>query len=97
VILPMLNPIHHRPTWAAITAERAFLEGLGGGCALPVAAYADANGSRLQLRGLVASPDGQHIVRVAGNGSAADGQRLGQRLAREAMAQGAGELLEVPA
>jgi hydroxymethylbilane synthase len=97
VILPMLKRIHHRSTWAAVTAERAFLEGLGGGCALPVAAYAAANGSGLQLRGLVASPDGQQVVRVVGNGSAADGQRLGQRLAREAMAQGASELLEVPA
>lgn len=96
MILPLLSPIHHLPTWAAVTAERAFLEGLGGGCALPVAAYAAANGSGLQLRGLVASPDGQQVVRVAGNGSVGDGQHLGHRLAREALAQGAGELLEVP-
>jgi hydroxymethylbilane synthase len=38
--LALLRPIHHQPTWAAVTAERAFLSGLGGGCSAPVAAYA---------------------------------------------------------
>jgi len=91
--LSLLRPIHHQPTWAAVTAERAFLEGLGGGCAVPVAAYAVCDGPELRLQGLVGSLDGRQVVRVTGDGSAEDPNHLGHRLAQEALAQGAGEIL----
>jgi hydroxymethylbilane synthase len=100
-VLTLLRPLHHLPTWAAVTAERAFLNGLGGGCAAPVAAYAvarppDAGGdSVLQLTGLVASPDGRQVVRVAAEGAPQEPERLGYRLAQEAMARGAAALLEI--
>ena len=96
VALRLLRPIHHIPTWAAVTAERAFLSGLGGGCAAPVAAYAEpraANPSILWLRGMVASLDGQQVVCVAGEGDISQPQELGYRLAEEALARGAAELL----
>lgn len=92
--LDLLLPLHHRPTWWAVTAERAFLDGLGGGCAVPVAAYAISNGAGLQLRGLVASHDGKHVIRVSGDGTAEAPVGLGHRLAQESLAQGAEELLE---
>jgi hydroxymethylbilane synthase len=94
-VLNLLHPIHHQPTWAAVTAERAFLEGLGGGCAVPVAAYAACNGAKLQLDGLVASLDGRQVVRVGGDGSPEDAVHLGHRLAQEALTEGAREILEV--
>jgi hydroxymethylbilane synthase len=90
----ILRSIHHQPTWAAVTAERAFLEGLGGGCAVPVAAYAACDGPGLRLQGLVVSLNGRCEVRVAGDGSAEDPVRLGHGLAQQALAQGAGEILE---
>jgi hydroxymethylbilane synthase len=93
-IVSLLRPIHHQPTWAAVTAERAFLERLGGGCAVPVAAYAACDGPELRLRGLVVSLNGRQMVRVAGDGSTEDPVGLGRRLAQEAQAQGASELLE---
>ena len=93
-ILALLRPMHHPPTWAAVSAERAFLEGLGGGCAAPVAAYAAYDGGMLGLRGLVASLDGRQVVRVAGQGLPQDPRRLGQRLAQEALAQGASHIFE---
>jgi len=93
-ILSLLSPIHHVPTWAAVTTERAFLEGLGGGCAVPVAAYATCHADGLQLRGLVASLDGRQAVRVAGDGSARAPAIVGHRLAQDALAQGAREILE---
>jgi hydroxymethylbilane synthase len=86
-ILALLRPIHHRPTWAAVTAERAFLDGLGGGCAVPVAAYAAYHEGELALRGLIATPDGKQLVRVTGRGPAEDAVGLGHRLAEEALAQ----------
>jgi hydroxymethylbilane synthase len=100
--LSLLRSIHHRLTGSAVTAERAFLSGLGGGCAAPVAAYADcmspqgtggpagkSNGVVLRLRGLVASLDGRQVVRVAGDGSPGEPEQLGYRLAQEALAHGA--------
>jgi hydroxymethylbilane synthase len=93
-ILSLLRAIHHAPTWAAVTAERAFLAGLGGGCAVPVAAHAAGEGDGLQLQGVVASLDGQQVVRVAGDGLVKDPMYLGRRLAQEALDQGARQILE---
>ncbi len=98
-ILALLHPIHHPPTWAAVTAERAFLRALGGGCCAPVAAYADEvslpgpDVSLLCLRGLVAAADGRQIVRVLGYGAHEEAERLGERLAAEALARGAAAIL----
>jgi hydroxymethylbilane synthase len=96
--LQRLQPLHDPATWAAVTAERAFLNGLGGGCAAPVAAYAEPralDGSiRLWLRGLVASLDGRQMVRVEGSGDQDDPEQLGQRLAQEALQRGARAILE---
>ncbi len=83
-----LAPIDDTASRTAVTAERAFLDGLGGGCSAPVAAYAQAN----HLTGLVASKDGRRVIRVTGSGS--DPMALGAVLAQQALAQGAGELLQ---
>jgi hydroxymethylbilane synthase len=95
--LSLLRAVHHAPTWAAVTAERAFLDGLGGGCGVPVAAYAAARGERLEIHGLVASPDGRRRIHVTRAGGAGDPVELGQRLAQDALAQGAGGILEASA
>jgi hydroxymethylbilane synthase len=85
--IDLLRPIDHATTRLAVLAERAFLAGLGGGCSTPVAAYAQGN----HLIGLVASKDGQRVIRVSGDGD--DPIALGTELARQALAQGARELL----
>ncbi len=92
----LLAPIHDPATWAATTAERAFLAALGGGCCAPVAAYGecDPDGLTLRLRGLIASPDGAQVVRVTGEGSALAPEALGERLAAQALASGATALVE---
>lgn len=98
-LLVLLQRIHHLPTWAAVTAERAFLAGLGGGCSAPVAAYAEPSAAagcsdaRLLMQGLVASLDGQHVVRVAGEGPLEAAEHLGRQLALQALARGAADLL----
>jgi hydroxymethylbilane synthase len=87
---------------AETTAERGFLRALGGGCAAPVAALARAaavepsdtvsQGRRgVVLQGLVASPDGRHVVRVEGEGEPTE---VGGRLAHEALDAGADRILE---
>jgi hydroxymethylbilane synthase len=90
-----LQTLDHAVTRAAVTSERAFLAGLGGGCSLPVGALATVTGPRLELRALVAKPDGGRVIRVSGSDSPEAAQALGQALAREALAQGARKLLEL--
>ncbi|MCC7104979.1 MAG: hydroxymethylbilane synthase, partial [Chloroflexi bacterium] len=54
----LLAAIDHQPSRLAVTAERAFLVGIGGGCRLPMAAHGQVRGDRLVLRGFVAQADG---------------------------------------
>jgi len=95
VTLGLLAAIEHLPTRFSVTAERAFLASLGGGCAVPVAAYAETvNGGQLsviRMQGLVSSLDGLRMIKVSGEGL--DARELGEKLAKEALAQGAAEIL----
>ncbi len=88
-----LQVLDDGPTRAAVTAERAFLAGLGGGCSLPVGALGQIDGDQVSLRALVARPDGQQVIRVTGRAGVAAAQSLGARLVAEALAQGAAGLL----
>ncbi|MCX7671090.1 MAG: hydroxymethylbilane synthase, partial [Anaerolineae bacterium] len=92
-MLDLLAPLDHPATRQAVTAERSFLIGLGGGCAVPVAAYATVEGERLHLRGRILAADGHRQINVALDGPAGDAAALGMQLARRALLQGAAELL----
>ncbi len=89
--LALLAAVEDPAARAAAWAERAFLAGLGGGCAIPVAAYAHPVDTGLHLTGLVASPDGQRTLRVEATGD--DPLALGRALAEEALVQGAADIL----
>lgn len=94
--LNLLATLEDDSTRKAVTAERAFLSGLGGGCSVPVAAYAQIIGeqrSEISLTGLVISEDGKKVVKVMEQGTEAF--QLGNDLARQAIAQGANEILTV--
>ena len=90
--LRLLAMIDDAPVRACVSAEREFLNVLGGGCALPVAALARSWPEKIiHLSGLIASTDGRRVIRV--QGQASDPLSLGAMLAREAIEQGAQELL----
>jgi hydroxymethylbilane synthase len=93
--LALLSKFEDEATRKAVTAERAFLSGLGGGCAVPVAAYAvtSARSSVISLKGLVISEDGKMVVKVAGEGAGA--LQLGNELAQKAIQNGANEILKL--
>ena len=92
-IAASLAALNHRETELAVRAERAVSRSLGGSCQLPLAAYASVVGAKLELRGLVANPDGLSIIRAEVSGSAASPEELGARLAGELRAQGADKIL----
>ena len=91
VTLALLAGVDNRPVRATTTAERSFLYHLGGGCSVPIAAYATWTDGLLSLQGLVAREDGVQLVEVSGQGE--DAWSLGQRVADVAIARGALELL----
>lgn len=99
ITLSLLAALDDATTRAAVTAERQFLLGLGGGCAVPVAAYGQCsvNSDQLSvsLTGLVTSPDGTMMVRVSGHG--VDPVELGSVLAQRAIQQGANNILQLTA
>jgi hydroxymethylbilane synthase len=93
----LVGAINDWPSAVAVTAERAFLEALGGGCATPIAALGIFNDGEVRLSGRVLSSDGRHWVEVELNGpctSLDQARALGSRLAERAIAQGADAFLE---
>jgi hydroxymethylbilane synthase len=96
--LELLALLEDNPTRQAMAAERQFLLEMGGGCTVPVAAYATVIGERsgmIHLMGRVLSTDGRKILNVRGQGM--DAAQLGKDLAQQAMAQGAREILDLVA
>jgi hydroxymethylbilane synthase len=86
--------LDNRATRVAVTAERAVLAGLGGGCQVPIGAHAWLEGETLHLRAAVIAPGGgQPLIRTA-QGPTADALPLGEALARELLASGAARILE---
>jgi hydroxymethylbilane synthase len=79
---------------AALTAERALVTALGGGCQLPLGAIARHDGSDLDMRAIVLSPDGATVLRAHGRGPATHPEDLGRRVAADLAAAGALDVLE---
>lgn len=95
---PWLEVLDDRRTRAAVTAERIVVEALGGGCQTPIGALAvPADPDGLELHALVTSIDGSRALRAMAFGSLADPEALGQRVARQLLAEGAAEILQASA
>ncbi|MFQ6029283.1 MAG: hydroxymethylbilane synthase [Dehalococcoidia bacterium] len=75
-MLGLLRPVEHSLTRYAATAERAFLEKLGGGCQVPVGAYAQSNGEIMMLTVFLGDPEGQKVFRSKVRGLAHDPRQL---------------------
>jgi hydroxymethylbilane synthase len=78
----------------AITAERAFLKRLEGGCQVPIAAYARIENDRLEINGMVGTIDGKKLIRHRTEGPIEKAESIGVELAEVLLARGAKEILE---
>jgi hydroxymethylbilane synthase len=95
--LEMLTALEDPQTRCCVEAERAFLDGLGGGCRVPIAAYASCRDGTLELQGAVIAADGSAEVRGNMAGPMTEPVTLGHRLAEDLASRGARELLAVRA
>jgi hydroxymethylbilane synthase len=89
----LIEPLNHSETSLCVTAERAMNHRLNGGCQVPIAGYAELHEGRLNLRGLVGSPDGRQVVRVDMESNALEAKQLGEKAAEALLEKGAGEIL----
>jgi len=78
---------------SALTAERAVVTRLGGGCQMPIGAYASESAEGLTLTAIVISVDGSKTARADAHGPLGDAALVGTRAAEELLARGAGEIL----
>lgn len=99
-VIEWLQPLVHRPTLLAITAERAFSRALSGSCHTPIGGFATFREDGLWLRGLIASRDGTDILRGERTaridpetGETSDAETLGRALADEFLARGASRFI----
>lgn len=92
----LLRVVDHLPTRRAITAERATLAGLGAGCLAPIGAHAipTADGQRLRLLAVVATPDGKRIIRAERTGPASRPTFLARAVVADLRRQGADAIIQ---
>lgn len=93
-VLALIKPLNHEITSWCVTAERALCRRLGGGCKVPVAAYAMIHHGVLTLRGLVANQKGTQFLRSHREGDPQDAEKIGLRVADELLQQGAEKILK---
>lgn len=83
--------LNHQSTRTATTCERALLNELGGGCQVPIGAFAEVEQNEIKLVGLVARPDGSAIIREVRHGR--DAQALGTEVGQVLLQRGGREIL----
>jgi hydroxymethylbilane synthase len=79
------------PTRAATICERALLNQLGGGCQVPIGAFAEPHAGQLRLTAVVARPDGSSVLREVESG--ADPEQLGARVGQKLLKRGGDQIL----
>jgi hydroxymethylbilane synthase len=85
--------LNHASSFQTVSCERAALAALGGGCQLPIGAFAEQKDGLLHLSAVVITPDGSRHVRASGDDSPECWEQLGRRVAVDLLARGAGSIL----
>jgi hydroxymethylbilane synthase len=89
----IVSRLNDQATQTTVTAERAFLHRLEGGCQVPIAAYATLADEHLVLDGLVASVDGKTVIRDQIKGTHQQARSLGIQLAERLLSRGGDKIL----
>ena len=88
-----MSTINHRTSGIALAAERAVVRDLGGGCQMPIGAYAAINDAAMTITAIVVSPDGARAALATIDGRADEPDAAGAAAAEQLLARGAGEIL----
>lgn len=93
-VLSVLEFLNDSGTIAAVTAERAYLREVQGGCQVPVGVYGQINGDQLLLEATILKIDGTREVRAQMSASCSEAEELGVKLAQQMLAAGGKEILD---
>lgn len=93
-VLAVLEFLNDSGTIAAVTAERAYLREVQGGCQVPVGVYGQINGDQLLLEATILKIDGTREVRAQMSASCSEAEELGVKLAQQMLAAGGKEILD---
>jgi hydroxymethylbilane synthase len=89
----LIAPMNHTETSVCVSAERACLKRLEGGCQVPIAAHARLVNGTIVIDGLVGSVSGDRIIRAHAEGNADNAEKLGVTLAEDLLSKGADKIL----
>lgn len=92
--IALMDKLHHSITSYRVQAERALSARLDGGCQVPIAAFSQMDGEKIWLRGLVASPDGKHVVTADATAHQSEAVELGVKVAEMLLSRGADTILK---
>lgn len=92
-LIALLAALNDQETALRVRAERAMNARLEGGCQVPIGSFAELVGEHIQLRGLVATPDGRTILRAQSIGDIDNPEETGKAVAEQLIAQGAADIL----
>lgn len=93
-LIRLLMPLEDRETRIAVTAERAFLLQMEGGCQVPLAGHAIVKGDKVTLEGAVFTVDGQWTIRKSVTDKIENAYQLGVSLADSLLEMGGREIME---
>lgn len=91
-VLPHLGFLNHAETRTAVLCERAVLGSMGGGCQVPIGAFAELQSGKIVLHAMVGRPDGTEVLREIAQGS--DPEQLGRATAQKLLERGGNKILE---
>ncbi len=92
-VLEIINVLEDKPTSQRCLAERSFLRELEGGCQVPIGVNSSIKNEKLHLTGMVASLDGERLIKDKCIGNINDPEKIGKDLAKKLKLQGADEIL----
>jgi hydroxymethylbilane synthase len=92
-LLQLLAPLDHKASALAVRAERTVSRVFGGSCQIPLAAFATIDGTYMNLRAMVATPDGKQMATAQASGPADAPEQLGEQIAQALQAEGAQQIL----
>jgi len=93
-VIEILKQVDHWPSMASVLAERAFIREIGGGCEVPLGAFAQVRNNVLSLYASVLSPDGKTRIQTSKAGDPASPEELGFKVAQEILEIGAASLIQ---
>jgi len=87
------SKLNHKGTLLEVTAERTFLDVIGGGCSASVSAHAKIRGGRLEFSAFASTPDGTQIIRKSLIDEASNAEEVGRKMGQLFVEQGARQLV----